>query len=197
MKQKLILYKNLVAAFCKKSWRINKPLCVLVVLLVVIAGFFLWSPLENRTQKAAQQLMKTAENIRRFYQAKPNYWGLNTQFALENGILTPFRVVQNLPYNDLGRQVFVGYGPLGDTIVPGVSGFDIAFADLSYSQCVKLLAFPFSQSQNLGLMQISLYDVSNNLITDFAWGSGNPLPVSEQNARNYCAKYNNLLWHFE
>lgn len=197
MKQKFVLYKNSFTDFCKRSWRINKPMCVLVALVVVIAVFFLTANLVNHTQKAANQLMLTAENIRLAYQAKPNYWGLDNQSALKNNVFRHFRVVKNAPYNALGGKVLVGYGPLGESVMPGISGFDITYTDMTYAQCVALLSYPFSQAQNLGLLQILLYDEANSQVAEFAWGGENSLPVSEANAKNYCEKHNNILWHFE
>ena len=172
-------------------------MCVLVALVVVIAVFFLTANLVNHTQKAANQLMQTAENIRLAYQAKPNYWGLDNQSALKNNVFSHFRMVKNAPYNALGGKVLVGYGPLGESVMPGISGFDITYTDMTYAQCVALLSYPFSQAQNLGLLQILLYDEANSQVAEFAWGGENSLPVSEANAKNYCEKHNNILWHFE
>ena len=197
MKSKFITYKVKFLDFCKKSWRLHKPVCILVGLLVVIGSCFLVPNSEKKTENAANELMLTAEKIRRFYQTKPNYWGLDNNSALATGILKHFRIVNDMAFNALGQKVFVGYGPLGESIVPGINGFDITYVDVSYEECVKLLAFPFSQAQSYGLQQVLLFDEKNNLSADFAWGAENALPVTVQNAKNSCVKHNNLLWRFE
>ena len=137
-----------------------------------------------------------ADKIRDFYRIKPNYWGLDTSFALENNIFPSDMVQDETAQNALGSSVLVGSGFMGEALYPGSQGFDIVYTELGRVPCIFLLSYPFSKEQTLSLSQISLLNDLGDNIT-FTWGGDFPLMPDTQTAKKFCSKSNSILWHFE
>lgn len=178
-------------------WKRQKALCVLLFLIVIIGVIYLLPHSEKKADLAAQQVMRVAENIRKFYQTKPNYWGLQTNYALRNGLFQGLRIQNNVAFHSLGGKVYVGQGVNGDVVMPGENGFDVIYPDINRIQCIALLAHKFSDEQNLGLQHIAVFDEKGILIAEFGWSGLNRLPIHENMAENICMNNNFIVWSFE
>ena len=166
-----------------------------IILISVLGGIWFKSP-SVHAQKAAQEVFLLADKIRDFYRIKPNYWGLDTSFALENNIFPSDMVQDETAQNALGSSVLVGSGFTGEALYPGSQGFDIVYTELGRVPCIFLLSYPFSKEQTLSLSQISLLNDLGDNIT-FTWGGDFPLMPDAQTAKKFCSKSNSILWHFE
>ena len=166
-----------------------------VIIAFAIGSLLLPSP-SSKAKIAALQVITLADNVQNYYRAKPNFWGLDTTSALKSGIFSADMNVSGVALNALGKPTLIGNGEHGDTIAPGVQGFDIIYKDLNRTQCVFLLSFPFSNEQTLALSQISLINGVNDIIS-FSWGGIPSLLPQPKFAKKYCAKSNTIIWHFE
>ncbi len=176
----------------------NRPIALLIAALVLLSGIMVWHYVtpNKKTEQAALQVAETAALVRRHYASKIDYWGLNTQSAVDNNILT------NLPYhkgrltNALGKPVLIGSGENGETVMPGERSFDVVYGDLSMGECVALAAYRFERPEELGLLQITV--VSGDNRQTFSWGEENyKLPVARQEAQKICRKGSKVLWTIE
>lgn len=169
-------------------------ICGLVIAFAI--GSVLLPAPSSKAKIAALQVITLADNVQNYYRAKPNFWGLNTNSALESRIFPADMNVNGIALNALGKPALIGSGENGDMVTPGTQGFDVVYKDLSRTQCVFLLSFPFSNEQTLALSQIIL----NNGVSDsvsFSWGGEPSLLPKLEIAKKYCAKSNTIIWHFE
>ena len=180
----------------KKSKRFPFLLALVFLAVVFVLGYcFLPGP-SQKAKTAAFEVVNLADNVRAFYRSKPNFWGLNTEFAVKNHIFPQDMIVQNKARNALGRPVLLGIGEKGDTVFPGSMGFDVVYSELGRTHCIFLLSFPYSAEQTLGLSSITLINENQSDVL-FTWGGALPLPPSAEAAKKYCAKDNSIIWHFE
>ncbi len=177
-----------------KHWGLILVVCG-VVIAFIIGSILLPAP-SLKAKIAALQVIMLADNTQNFYRVKPNFWGLDTNSALKNEIFPADMNINGVALNALGKPTLIGNGENGDTIVPGVQGFDIVYKNLNRTQCVFLLSFPFSNEQTLALSQISLINGVNDNIS-FSWGGELSLLPKPEFAKKYCAKNNTIIWHFE
>ena len=160
------------------------------LLLVCFLGIFIQS--DSKIDLAAQQLNILTDNIRNYYKAKPNAWGLNSYFALKNGIVPQEMMHGRQIYNNLNKEVIIGADLLGNTVMPGSRTFAIVYKNLSFEQCVDLSTFPFSQKLSLSFEKIDIINTQNN---EFSWGNSNSLPISKDKAKEVCKDKNDILWN--
>lgn len=169
----------------------------LVVVLGIVALFFLislvfWLSKPNeKIVMAHQQVSDLATNIRRFYQAKPDAWGLNTSTAIKNGLPTPQMINGRQLQNALGKEVLLGADILGNTVMPGSRNAVIVYKNLNKEECEVMATMSFDEKMQLSLNTISIV---NEKEYKFTWGGENSLPVSEAKADEICLDANDILW---
>lgn len=164
----------------------------LIALLILV--MFAVPSSDQKISAAADRVMVLAENVRSAYRNKPNYWGLNTQTAIKEGVVPANMLNKGLVINGIGSEVLIGQGENGDAAMPGTSGFDIIYKYINKKACILLLSYHFSDQQKLGLRSITLVNSKN---TEFSWGAENPLPVEIHQARQLCEAQNTIIWSFE
>lgn len=166
----------------------------LVVLWVISLALFAGKDL--RTAEAAQQVSDLASNIRRYYQNRPDYWGLSTQTTIEKQI-APLGMINNgLLTNIWQKKVTVGQDSDGTMLMPGARSFIITLHDLNKDECRELASYKFSEKFWLGVQEVALDNGDKQQI--FNWDSDrNILPVKESIAKSFCSKNNSISWRCE
>lgn len=165
---------------------------VFAVLFVVLLISF--PDVDKNAKLTANQLISLADNIRNHYKIKPNYWGLNTAYALENNIIPASMLRNGKIINELGQPVLIGFGKNGDTVMPGVRGFDIIFENVNKKACMLLMSHSFDNEQKLALNNITLL---NSQEVAFSWSGEYVFPLSLLEARKMCENKNKIIWSFE
>ena len=197
MKDKIqtILY-NLKAKVRRIRLRGSTLAGIVATMLLLWGGLvFIFSQEDSGVAAAATELSQLADNIRRYYQNRPDYWGLSTQEVIGKKI-APTSMLKNGNLSGyMGNMVAVGQGADGGLLMPGARNFDIAYKNLSAKQCVELSGHKFSQKFWLGVSGISI--INGQTETLFTWDEEeNRLPISKEKARNLCGNNSIIIWHF-
>lgn len=182
----------------KNIKNLNKVLIMGTTALILILGIsVIWfSAKDIGTEATAQELKQFSQNIRRYYQNRPDFWGLNTQTAVEKQIAPQSMIKPNGLLNAYGTAVVVGNGNDGVMLMPGARTFDIAYKGLNKQQCKELLTYKFDESFWMGLASIMV--TTDKQQQSFSWNdSQNKLPVSPAKAKEICNGNTIILWHFE
>lgn len=168
-----------------------------VILLGWGLSVFIFSQEDSGVREAAAEIEELAANIRRYYQNRPDYWGLNTQIVLDKNIY-PNRMLKNSSLNGyFGNSVLVGNGINGEVLMPGSRNFDIIYKGLNKKQCVGLASFKFDQKFWLGVTGVSVVNNKGGQQL-FGWNDEkNQLPVKKEQAETVCESDNTIIWHCE
>lgn len=189
--KQIILYVEKWKKLNRRDKNLYAGIAVLGLLIVVIMAIP-GSPKESR--ESADVVMNLADNIRKEYRAKPNYWGLDTQKAINDRIIPQEMVRHNQIMTRQGQGIKIGRGSNGEAVMPGSMGFDIAYDNVNKKSCLQLLAYELTEQQKLGLRSIT---IENNQTIEFSWGGENKLPISPKDTPNICEMINIIIWSFE
>lgn len=193
-------FKNCLACWrekVKNIRRINIILGAAVGLLLIIwgAAVLIFSDKDIGSEIAAGQVQMLSENIRRYYQNRPDFWGLNSQTVVDKQ-MTPRNMTPNGKLaNYFGKPVTVGSGEDGAMLMPGARNFVISFHELNHQECVETASFKFGEKFWLGVTEVSINDGTKTEI--FSWNNQqNILPVKKNSAEKACGGTNIVSWHF-
>lgn len=171
-------------------------------LMIVLGGILLVSLVivlstkgNPKIDKAAQEVLQIAEEVRQFYRSRPGYWGLNTAAVIKNGIAPNSILRQDRLINNLDKEIAVGQGVDGNLVMPGTKSFDVSYKGLSKKECISLATYSFSEQQSLGLLAITIHNQKDNI--EFNWGGENKLPIQKSVAKNQCQDNSAIIWTFE
>lgn len=158
---------------------------IIAMIVAVMMMIFMLS--DNKSRKDMLELENLAKSIRNFYKNRPNYWGLDTNFAISNNL---YQKGEN------GIDTIVGQGFEGYKVMPGNTTFDIAYKNLNHQKCVYLLSSVLSENQKIVLVSISVQGIDEKT---FDWGGENSLPITTGTAKKMCKNdnTNNILWTFK
>jgi len=176
----------------------NKQLLIIISCMVATIAIVIWwhTRPDTKTLKTAEQVFEIADSVRKSYINKPDYWGLNTDLAISNNMLTNVFYKNNMLVNALGKPILIGQGEEGLPAMPGSKSFDIVFTELSTEECVALATYNHDLQNNLGLLQITI--VSGEGSQDFGWGrEESRLPVSRTDAKKICKNNSKVIWTLE
>ena len=194
LKEKVIQFKQSLS----KLRAYYKALFVGVVLFLVggLSLTFFFSQETSGTAEAATELEALTSNIRRYFQNRPDYWGLSTQMVLDKNIYPNKMLKNNHLIGYFGNPVLVGNGLNADVLMPGARNFDIIYKDLNKKQCIGLASFKFSSQFWLGVTGITIINDDNKLF--FTWDDKeNSLPIQKNTAKDICDAKNTIIWHYE
>lgn len=167
-----------------------------VVALILLALVAIFAPAGKELfSETRQEVFTLAEAIHNHYRVRPDYWGLNTQSAIDNKLVPDTLLRGGKVISSMGKEFIIGQDIEGNMVMPGTRQFMISVPNISKSACLGLLTIPVTQEQNLSLTAISL--TSENVNTEFTWGGDLALPVSESTAKQYCKNHNTISWVFE
>lgn len=166
----------------------------LLVLWVISVALFAGKDLQ--TAEAAKQVSDLASNIRRYYQNRPDYWGLSSQTAIEKQIAPQDMVYNGLLTNIWQKEVTIGQDSEGTMLMPGARNFTITLHDLNKDECRALASYKFNEKFWLGVQEVVLDNGEEQRI--FNWDSdSNILPVKTETAKSFCSKNNSISWRCE
>ena len=94
----------------------------------------------KKVEEAALQVEEIARLVRQNYASRVDYWGLSTQSAIDNNMLTNLSYDDGKLINALGKPVKIGSGENGDTVMPGERSFDVVYSGLNTGECIALAA---------------------------------------------------------
>ncbi len=141
---------------------------------------------------SAEQVSSLASNVRKFYQNRPDGWGISSESAVKNNLIPQEMLKNGKIVNKLGKDVFLGADKNGSMVMPGMRSFVVVYKDLNYRECILIAQKSLSEDLQL---------VLNNLVLDnskgekeFIWGGKNSLPITSSAAKEACEKKNNLIW---
>lgn len=167
-----------------------------ILLFVGLGITFFFSQETLGTAEATNELEQLTFNIRRYYQNRPDYWGLSTQTVLDKEIYPRKMLKNNQLIGFFGNSVAVGNGLNADVLMPGARNFDIIYRDLNKKQCIGLASFKFDQKFWLGVTGITI--ISGNKTHLFTWDNKtNRLPIQKDAAEDVCESNNTIIWHYE
>ena len=148
------------------------------------------------TSEAAMELELLTNNIRKYYQTRPDYWGLNTKNVLDKKMYPVNMLKDGKLVGYFGNLVLVGNGPDADVVMPGTRSFDIVYKGLNKKQCIGLASFKFDSKFWLGVTGITIFNSRYNQF--FTWDDKiNGLPISKNRAKDVCNADNSIIWHYE
>ena len=118
---RLISRYNDLKAAVRRLWRRNRPLVGgLIVAAVAVLVLILIPRTDKKLVSAAEGVMTIAENVRQAYRAKPSYWGLHTNKAIQEGLIPAGMIKNQMAINALGQKILIGQGINGDMVMPGM-----------------------------------------------------------------------------
>lgn len=181
----------------KKIVAIDKLVWVITVMIVVaLATLIYWTTRPNQQiVVAANQVVSLAEEVRRHYHNRPDYWRLNSDMAIKENVVPQAMRSDNKIKNALNGEVLIGTGFDGAMIMPGTRSFEIIYKNLTKKDCEALAVYAYNAEQNLGLLSVMIRN--GNEESTFTWGGENKLPISENKAKSCCGKNSELSWEFE
>ena len=171
----------------------NLQYAILGFCFVIFVAIFLW-PSALPIKDAVNEMELLAGNIRRLYQNRPDYWGLNTMMVLDKKIYPNKMKKNDKLVSVLGNEILVGDGVSGSVLMPGSRNFDITYRGLSKKQCVQLVSHEFDSSFWLVIMGITIAHLDNQQL--FTWDDPKyKLPISKANAKKFCKDGSAVIWH--
>ena len=183
-------------------WRNNRKrflliaggIAIVAMMLVLLIG----GQRDIGTQEAGHQLNLLAQNIRRHYKTKPDFWGLDTHKVIEDKVYPSSMAIEgDVLKGYFGTPATVGSNLNGTPVMPSGKQFVIAYHDLSKLQCLELGSYKFNSDFWFGVTKMVL---SNSTITqEFEWGSdGFGLPAKKTKLKQLCRPQNNIIaFYFE
>jgi hypothetical protein len=167
---------------------------IFIPFLIICVGFFAC----NRNQKVIYNnivdIFSISDDIRAHFSDKPSYWGLSTEYVLENNIISSKYIQNNLIKLDGDKTIKIGQGKLAKPVSPNVNTFDIIIDDLNKSECISYLEMNIPQNNLVKLFSITLINKNTNYT--YTWGNTqNSLPVKKYTGRTICSDSNNtIIW---
>ncbi len=196
---KRVKYQNIFTlAFWRNGWKRITAIACSVAISILIIVLLISGQRNIGAQEAGWQIYHLAQNIRRYYQTRPDFWGLSTAYVIQQKIY-PTDMLTDSDYliGYFGNQVVVGADIDGNPVMPTAKQFVIAYKGLSKLQCVGLASNNFNRDFWLGIGAVSL--ANNQQTYTFSWsGTEHTLPVSKSQAKKLCSSNNNsIVFHFE
>ena len=143
--------------------------------------------------KNIREIFSISEAVRQYYADKPSYWGLDTEYAIQQNIV-PQEIVKNkkLKLNG-GIDILIGSGIDGNKVMPMEQSFDVILPNLNKAQCMSYAEANLLDNEKLALISLSIINSSGTYI--FGWGEKNTLPVKKYSTKKLCQdKENTLIW---
>ena len=169
---------------------------VAVIAVIALVSWLFLHEADVGTRQAADELVQLSGNIRRYYQNRPDFWGLSTDTVIKNKIY-PQEMLQNGRLNGFfGNEVLIGRGPDAEVLMPGARGFDIIYKNLNKKQCEELASYKFDEKFWLGITGITVGNDKEQRY--FTWSDKEfALPIKKDFVQSICKSANILIWHCE
>ena len=181
----------------KKVVKLDRTVIILTIAIAVILAvtIYLATKPNKKLIAAANEVVSLSEEVRRYYHNRPDYWRLNTETVIREGIAPQEMIFDGKIKSALGNEVLAGSGFDGAMIMPGTRSFDVIYKNLSKKDCIALASYPYNEKQKLGLLSITIKNGEN--VSNFTWGGENKLPISADSAKSHCGNGSDISWSFE
>lgn len=200
--QKGVSILNWFSAQCSLLLSIARSTCIkykqvvlktLIPLFIVVAGYASCTISQRQIFKNIQDIFSISDEVRAFYTNKPDYWGLNSEFAIKNNIIPSNFIKDNKIILGNGLELLIGNGENADTVMPLSQSFDIVLPQLNKAQCISYAEAPLIQDNLLKLLSIRIVNTSGDYL--FEWGGAKTLPIQKYATKNMCADHKNtIIW---
>jgi len=179
----------------------KKTLAVIVVLVLTAIGLLMFACCGQsgaNVKNMEQQIIALAQNIRKYYSVKADFWGLCTAEVLQQKLYPSDMISENdRLVGAMGKNVVVGMNEEGAVVMPSIRQFVIAVAGLNSDECLALADSKFDEKFWLGVTAVA---IKNSVSAQkFEWGNSNfALPLSKKTAKTLCSdKDNVIVYYFE
>lgn len=193
-------FKNCLACWREKAGNLRRINIILggaagFLLIIWGAAVLIFSDKDIGSEIAAGQIQSLSENIRRYYQNRPDFWGLSTQTVIDKQMAPRNMIVNGRLVNYFGKPVTAGNGEDGAMLMPGARHFDISYHGLNHQECAETASYKFNEKFWLGVTEVSINNGSQTEV--FSWNhQQNILPVKKNLAEKICGSSNIVSWHF-
>ena len=173
----------------------NRTSIIKVAIPCLVIAFFFYSCSSSRrviTRNIAE-IFEIAENVRAYYNSKPDYWRLSTEVLIDNNVIpTQYLQDKNIVLED-DIHILLGEGYLAAPVSPRMLTFDIVIPNLNKAKCMAYAEAELSEQQLLVLDKLTIYNDAGNAV--YTWGGENALPVVRYSSKNFCINgINTLIW---
>lgn len=148
----------------------------------------------SKIKIAAEEAPQLAARIRKNFQMRNNYWGLDTAWVIRQQAAPLSMLDGDSLKNAIGKPVAVGNKD-GSKLMPNARTFNIIYQNLNRSECVNLAAYKGKEENSLGLISMTVANGSEE--TEFSWGGTKSLPITANDAKNACKGQNTLIYTYE
>ena len=168
----------------------------LIAALIICFMFLIFSSPSNESQEAMDELADLTTSIHDNFQKKPDYWGLNTKFVIDNKLIADSMIKDDKIISVLGNEIEVGADENATLSMPGTQSFSIIYKNISRKDCVILSSYNLDYAEKIGLINIKIKNTHET--KEFSWGGDNKLPISIAEAKNNCLNSeNSIIWTFK
>lgn len=164
---------------------------IIVVLLLIL--IFAGRQKNIGAIEAGRQIVALTDNIRNHYKARPDFWGLCTDYIIKERFFpSGMKIVGNNLIGYFDNPVKVGADENGTPVMPTAKNFVISYQGLNQNQCIALASQNYEQK--FWLSVASLVIKNNDGSKKFEWGNQEfGLPLTKKTAKRFCSKNNNLV----
>lgn len=142
---------------------------------------------------SAKQIIEMSQNIIKYYQTSPNYWGLSTAMVINKNLYAQNMKTKNgrlIGY--FNNPVEVGADENGNAVMPTSKNFVIAYNGLNKKQCIGIGSHKFNKSFWLKVNKIVVKNAQKT--QEFIWGDKEyGLPANPRKLKDLCQNSNNSI----
>lgn len=186
---------SLLVSIARSTYLKYKPIVLktLVPLVIIAVGYVSCTMSQRQILKNIQDIFAISDEVRAFYTNKPDYWGLNSDFAIKNNIVPGKFVKNDKIILSNGLEILIGNGENADTVMPLSQSFDMVLPQLNKAQCISYAEASLTEENLLKLLSIRIVNASGDYL--FEWGGSKTLPIKKYATKNLCAdNKNTLIW---
>ncbi len=171
----------------------EQGLKILIPLAVIGIGLYSCSSAQKNISRDIRDVFAISDEIRDFYNNKPDYWGLSSEVAVKQNILSSKFISNGKIVLGSKKEIFIGNGKNADVIMPGIQSFDIILPSLNKAQCISYTEASLHEDEQVKLTSITIINTAGE--AHFEWGGENSLPVHRYASKDLCADASNtIIW---
>ena len=105
----------------KKKFKFDSKYIFVALFAALIICFIalLFSSPNDESEATMNELSDLTENIHNSFKQKPDYWGLNSKYIIDNNLVNPSAIKDDKIISVLGNEIIVGADDQGNVAMPG------------------------------------------------------------------------------
>ena len=182
----------------KKKFKFDSKYIFVALFAALIICFIalLFSSPNDESEATMNELSDLTENIHNSFKQKPDYWGLNSKYIIDNNLVNPSAIKDDKIISVLGNEIIVGADDQGNVAMPGSKSFTITYKNISRKNCIILSSYNLDYAEKIGLLSITIKNAHDT--KEFSWGGDNELPITITQAKDTClSSENSIIWTFK